>query len=859
MKSSLTPMMQQWHECKKKSKDALLLFRLGDFYEAFYDDAKILSKDLELTLTKRGDIPMSGIPAHTMENYIEKLINKGHLIAIAEQIEDPKETQGLVKRDIVRILSPGCVHSPNLLKDKTHNFFASVFGDKNGFSLAFIDLTTGIFQYLDSKDLKEIFDELVKLNPSELLIAKKFAALFPSFIHELTHMLPIKTCLKENYCFEMESCEHFLKDHFNLLSLDGFGLKEKNLSISSAGALLCHLKDTLFQCVDHLKKIEPFNTLSYMSLDRITQKNLELLSSQSGKTLFELIDYTSTPMGGRLLKMRLSHPLLCAQSINDRLSATCELLNYDNFNALQEKISSIKDLERLITRILTSQHTPRDIWALKLSLDPIEEIKALLKPLSHPLFQEISFYLCDLKQICILIDQTLNENPPLKVVTGRLIKLGINEKLDQLKILKENSENFLLNYQDSLREQTQIKTLKVGFSKAFGYFIEVSRGQSKLMPESFHKRQTLINSERYTTETLKNFEQDILSAEETISKIEQKIYSDLRKSVLDFEKDIRSVAQGIALLDCLISSTKLAKNPGYSRPIVDNSDVLEIKDGRHPIVENSNPTSHFISNDTFITDQERLLLITGPNMAGKSTYIRQVALIVIMAQIGLYVPAAFAHIGIVDKIFTRIGASDDLFRGQSTFMVEMTETANILNNVTNKSLVILDEIGRGTSTYDGISIARSVAEFLLTQKNKRAKTLFATHYFELTDMPLKIQGAINYNIAVQETEDSIIFLRKIRKGAADKSYGIHVAKLAGLPLVVIQRAKKILKNLEKTHDNSNKNLTKTSAHQLSLFDIPPQNSKAKDFFESLQKIDINTLTPLEAFDHIRQWVLESSK
>lgn len=850
MKAKVTPMMQQWHDCKKQSKDALLLFRLGDFYEAFYDDAKTLAKDLELTLTKRGDIPMSGIPAHTVESYIEKLINKGHLIAIAEQVEDPKDVKGIVKREIVKLLSPGCVYNPNLLKDKSHNFFAALHGHKGQFGLSFIDLSTGTFRCAEFSDEKDVLDELTKLQPAELLLSDKFTKRDALFFDRLHNILHCRFCVKEDYHFDITFAESFLKQHFNVLSLDGFGLKDSTLSVMSSGALLTHLQEELCQTIDHVTSLEIFNTKAHMSLDRMTQKNLEIFESQHGSSLFQLVDKTSTPMGARQLKTWVTHPLLEAHAINQRLFSTEELLQFEGLYNLEQLLLNIRDIERLITRISTGYHSPRDIWALKNSLEPVPEIKNILSQLSEKSFQSIQNKLENFQELTHLIEKTLIENPPLKVASGQLIKRGVHQELDKLKNLKENAENFLLEYQEKLKKETGIKTLKVGFNKAFGYFIEVSRLQSKNVPISFHKRQTLVNNERYITEELRHFENDILHAEENISRLEQKIYLDLKKAILEHEKAIRKTAQAIAHLDCLISLTKLAKTPGYVKPLVDESDLLEIKDGRHPTVENADPSLSFVPNDTKLDDKDRLFLITGPNMAGKSTYIRQVALITVMAQIGLFVPASFAHIGLVDKIFTRIGANDDLAKGQSTFMVEMTETANILNNATTKSLVILDEIGRGTSTYDGISIAWSVAEYLLTCPTKRAKTLFATHYFELTAMEKQIEGAVNYNVLVKETPNGITFLRKIQKGQADKSYGIHVAKLAGLPSFVISKAKKILKDLEQGSHNLSP--LPPSSEQLSLFQDSEEDELAKDFFNSLKDLDLDNLSPMQAFELIRE-------
>ncbi len=853
MSKKITPMMQQWHDCKKKAKDALLLFRLGDFYEAFYDDAKLLAKDLQLTLTKRGDIPMSGIPAHTAESYIEKLIHKGHLVALAEQVEDPKDVKGIVKREVVKRISPGCVYNPNLLKDKSYNFFAALVFEKKKFALSLLDLSTGLFQCLEVDSEKSLLEELSKTCPSELLISKRFEKHFPSLLEDIQISTNTKICVKETYHFDPILCEDFLKDQFNMPTLDGFGLKDFPLAITASGALLTHLKNELFQELSHVKSLKPLTTTSYLSLDQTTLRNLEILSpsTPSSKPLLEVIDCTVTPMGARLLKGFVTHPLLDETSIQDRLNATEELLGFRPRLDLLDNLSKIKDLERLLTRIETKHHSPQDVWALKESLVPLPDISNTIQKLSHPLFERVRFNLKDLSALTQLIENTLTENPPAKNFTGNLIKKGIDSRLDELKSLKENSQKFLLKYQERLREETGIKTLKVSFNKAFGYFIEVSRGQSKNMPSSFHKRQTLVNNERFISDELQKFESDILNAEENISKLEMQLYSELRHSILTYNQALRDVASAIAHLDCYLAFSELASQKGYVKPQVDASDTLHIERGRHPVIEKADPSLNFIPNDTLLDSSDRLFLITGPNMAGKSTYIRQVALITIMAQIGLYVPAVKAHIGVVDKVFTRIGASDDLSKGQSTFMVEMTETAHILNNATHRSLVILDEIGRGTSTYDGISIAWSVAEYLLKTPSKKSKTLFATHYFELTEMEGKIPGAVNYNISVKETENGIIFLRKILKGAADRSYGIHVAALAGLPKEVLTKAAAMLKSLEKSPQ-----ATKNPKNSLepSLFDLPLK--KDQKVLDKLKKLSIDHLSPMQAFEALRDVLQE---
>lgn len=860
METKTTPMMQQWHACKAQAKGALLLFRLGDFYEAFYEDAILLAKDLEITLTKRGEIPMSGVPVHTVDNYLEKLIGKGHLVAIAEQVEDPKDVKGLVKREIVKLLSPGAVYNPSLLSDKSNNFFACICLINSRFGLALLDVTTADFKTIEVETPHELQEELLRVSPSELLISEKFSLLYQELVSNLKENLSLRLTIKPDWHFDPENCYGFLTQHFKVHNLDGFGLKGLIAALNAAGVLLSHIQEDLSLSIDHIHSLETYHLGNYMSIDHMTQKHLEILTSQSSKkshtTLLHLLDHTLTPMGGRLLKQWVAHPLLSKEKIHARLDATQELCLSSLLPSLATTLKKVGDLERLIMRISTGHATPRDFNALRDSLEPIPSLLSSLLQLRHPLFEEIKHFIYDLTALTHRIRSTLVEEPPLRASEGDLIKPGIHPELDELKGLKKKSHDFLIQYQEKLKQETGIKTLKVGFNKAFGYFIEISRGQALKVPPYFHKRQTLVNNERFITEELREYENKILHAEESISKIELALYNELREFTSSFEQQIRSSAKGIAHLDCLLSLSKLAQRKNYVRPLIDESETLCIKEGRHPIIEASDLTSSFIPNDTEMkSPDQKLFIITGPNMAGKSTYIRQVALICIMAQIGAFVPATFAHIGIIDKVFSRIGASDDLARGQSTFMVEMTETANILRHATNKSLAILDEIGRGTSTYDGIAIAWSVAEYLLTHPQKCAKTLFATHYWELTELEGKFVGALNYNIAVKEVPGGIVFLRKILRGGTDKSYGIHVAKLAGLPLEVIAKAMEILKSLEGkgTKVLAKKTSFQKESHQLSLFDPPEKNPLIDQLLSELKALDVYAVTPMQALSLLEKW------
>lgn len=800
----LSPMMVQWQTCKQAAGDAILLFRMGDFYEAFYDDAVQLAREAELTLTKRQEIPMSGIPWTTVETYIDKLIGKGFRVAIAEQTEDPKQAKGIVKREVVRVVTPGSLISSSLLSDKSNNYFASLSQVGSIFGLAFLDLTTAEFRSIEFDQIQELINEVYKISPSEILISRRFRDKHLSLIDELEKN---QRCLLSNvddWHFEAKGSYDFLVNHFNVHNLDGFGLKGQIAGANAAGALLRHLKETLCLNVDHIRELSTYTTSQFMSLDRATQRNLELTASlnEGGKknTLLGVLDETLTPMGGRHLRRWITQPLLDVNEIKRRQDGVEVFYTQTTaVAALREMLSSVRDLERLIMRISSGCATPRDLLALKVSLEPIETIKSLLQGIQQPseLIAAEEMKLNPLPELSELLTRAIVDEPPLRTGEGGIFRDGFHAELDELRSLSQDSKSWIANYQVQLRESSGIKTLKIGFTKAFGYYIEVSRGQAEKTPSDFIRRQTLVNAERYITPVLKDYEQKVLTAEERMIAIESELFSQLRQHVANFATQILNIAHALANIDCLQSLGYIARQRRYTRPQVSEGLELYIEAGRHPVIEALHVREPFVPNDTFLdSNDNRLHLITGPNMAGKSTYIRQVALLAIMAQIGSFIPAEKANIGLIDKVFTRIGASDDLSRGRSTFMVEMSETANILNHASDRSLVILDEIGRGTSTYDGISIAWSIAEYLLTTDGKRAKTLFATHYWELTKLEGRIPGAINYNVAVHESDDQIVFLRKIIKGGTDKSYGIHVARLAGLPIDVVNRAKEVLADLE---------------------------------------------------------------
>lgn len=803
--------MSQWQSCKAQAKEALLLFRLGDFYEAFYEDAQLISKEIGLTLTSRQGTPMCGVPFHAAESYIDKLIAKGYKIAIAEQTEDPKSAKGLVKREIVRIVTPGTIVNSQLLSDKKNNYFVSVAQVGSVYGLAALDLTTTEFRAIELEKEAHLADELCRLRPSELLVSQPFP-----FLKDLSFYFSFiantKEALNPKLSFEV------LTAHFDVQNLDGFGLRGKTAAITAAGSLLLYLKEELNLSLDHISTLHADSLSQFLSIDRSTMRNLGIDDS-----LANLLDETCTPMGGRLLHHWIQHPLLSCPLIEERQTEIeFHLSRPEVSQRAREILSQVRDLERLMMKVSAGYATPRDLVALGTSLSHLPAIKETLS--LDPLF--------DAAPLSQRILSALHESPPLRIGEGEIFRDGYCADLDRLRQMAKDSMSWMARYQATLREQTGIKTLKVGFTRAFGYYIEVSRAQSEKIPEGFQRRQTLTNAERFITEELKQFEHQVLTAEERSKAIEAELYEQLRKEIASYAPLVNGAAKLIAQKDVLLSLAKVANAYRWVRPVVDTSDRLEIIQGRHPIIEKAIGRASFIPNDTSLHPEQQLMLITGPNMAGKSTYIRQVALIAILAQIGSFVPAQSAHIGLIDKVFSRIGASDDLARGQSTFMVEMSETANILHHATSRSLVLLDEIGRGTSTYDGISIAWAVAEYLLTTPKKQAKTLFATHYWELTRLEKEHPHAANFQTAIQETPSGIVFLRKIVRGGTDKSYGIHVAKLAGLPTKAIKRAEEMLKELEKKPDS-----------QLPLFIATPQEHPV---LTELRKLDLLNLTPLQA-------------
>jgi len=802
----ISPMMRQYFKMKQQLKDTILFFRVGDFYETFGEDAKIVSRELGIVLTsrdkERDKTPMAGVPHHSVDTYIARLIRKGYRIAIAEQMEEPSPKKPVVDRAIIRIITPGTILEENLLEDRTNNYLAALVKARKGFGIALVDISTGEFlttQLEGSDVLSDVITELSRFMVRELIMPESLYE-NKEFVNRLLEELNLVITPYADYHFDPEIASHVLMDHFNVASLEGFGCANKPLAISASGAVISYLMDTQRAPLANIKTLKTYHITNYMILDATTIKNLELLQNfrdfSTHGTLVEVLDETVTPMGGRLLKKWILQPLLDVQQINDRLDAVEEFVkNIFLRKDLRQTISGIYDLQRIISRLNLNRINPKDLIGLKESLKLLPKIKKVLEEAKSKLLVVLHSSLDTFPEVVDLIERAIVPDPPATLQDGGIIRDGFNEQLDELRKIIREGKKWILDLERRERTRTGIKSLKIGYNKVFGYYIEVTKANLDKVPSDYIRKQTLTNAERFITPELKEFEEKVLSAEERVIQLEYELFDQIRKTICSYTEKIQKTADIIAVLDVLSTLAEIAVKYNYTKPIVDNSDVIEIKEGRHPVVERL-IDEQFVPNDAYMDNNDNLiLLVTGPNMAGKSTYVRQVALIVLLSQMGSFVPARYAHVGIIDRIFTRVGAVDDISRRQSTFMVEMLETANILNNATPRSLIILDEIGRGTSTFDGMSIAWAVIEYI--HNHIRAKTLFTTHYHELTVLEEILPNVKNYHIAVAERDGKIIFIRRLLRGPSDRSYGIQVAKLAGLPEEVIDRASEIISHIEK--------------------------------------------------------------
>ena len=869
--AELTPMMQKYMETKKEYEDCILFYRLGDFYEMFFDDALKASKALEITLTGKScgleeRAPMCGVPYHAAETYLTKLVNKGFKVAICEQVEDPKLAKGLVKREVVRVVTPGTNMNTQSLEETRNNFLMCITYTPTKIGLASCDVTTGDFYLTEVEDTKKMMDELMKYEPSEIVCNDAFLVSGVD-ISDLRNRLHIALSAVDSHYFDDTACTTLIMRHFGTKSLIGLGLEDFPTGTIAAGALLQYLYETQKNHLPHITHINSYLTSKYMLLDSSTRRNLELTETlrekQKRGSLLWVLDKTKTAMGARMLRQYLEQPLLEKAEMESRLDAIEELCKDSvSRDEVREYLNPIYDLERLLSKVTYKTANPRDLIAFRNSLEMLPHIKTVLEGFHKELLSGVKEDLDALEDIYQLIDDSVENEPPITIREGGIIRDGYDETIDMLRSAKRDGKQWLAALEEEDRERTGIKNLKIKYNKVFGYYFEVTNSFKNMVPEDYIRKQTLANAERYTTPRLKELEDTILNAEDKLYTLEYDLFCDIRDRIAGQIERIQKTAKAIAKLDVFASLSYVSERNQYVRPKLNEKGIIDIKEGRHPVVEQMIDHDMFITNDTHLDNGSHLIsIITGPNMAGKSTYMRQSALIVLLAQIGCFVPAKAANIGIVDRIFTRVGASDDLASGQSTFMVEMNEVANILRNATSNSLLILDEIGRGTSTFDGLSIAWAVIEHISNRKLLGAKTLFATHYHELTELEGKMNNVNNYCIAVKECGDDIVFLRKIIKGGADKSYGIQVAKLAGVPDMVIGRAKEIVEQLtdndiiekvqsivvEVKGENRSKKvpaLDEVDLAQMSLFDTV----KDEDVIKELQEIDVSNMTPLDALN-----------
>ena len=870
MSNELTPMMKQYMQTKEEYKDCILFYRLGDFYEMFFDDALTASKELEITLTGKNcgleeRAPMCGIPYHAVDSYLNRLVSKGYKVAICEQVEDPKTAKGIVKREVIRVVTPGTNLDTQGLDETKNNYIMCIVYMADRYGLSVADVTTGEYLVTELDSQTKLMDELYKFMPSEIVCNEAFY-MSGLDLDDLKNRLHMAIYSLEAWYFDDALCRETLQEHFKVASLEGIGLSDYECGMIASGALLKYLEETQKNSLSHMSRLTRYATGNYMVLDSATRRNLELVETlrekQKRGSLLWVLDKTKTAMGARTLRKYVEQPLIDKESIVKRLDAVAELKD----NAIcREEIREYLNLERLVGKITYQSANPRDLIAFQSSLSMLPSVKCILKDMESDLLKEIYEELDPLEELCDLVGRAIQEEPPLAMKEGGMIKDGYNEEVDRLRKAKSEGKNWLADLETKEREKTGIKNLRIRYNKVFGYYLEVTNSFKDLVPDYYTRKQTLANAERYIIPELKELEDTILGAEDKLCALEYELYCEVRNTIAAELTRIQRTAKAVAKLDVIASLALVAERNNYVRPKINEKGVIDIRDGRHPVVEKMIPNDMFIANDTYLDDKkQRISIITGPNMAGKSTYMRQAALIVLMAQLGSFVPASSANIGLVDRIFTRVGASDDLASGQSTFMVEMNEVANILRNATSKSLLILDEIGRGTSTFDGLSIAWAVVEYISNSKLLGAKTLFATHYHELTELEGKISNVNNYCIAVKEKGDDIVFLRKIVKGGADKSYGIQVAKLAGVPDPVINRAKEIVEELvtaditgkvkniavqgSETKKKTQKKLDEVDLTQFSLFDTV----KDDDVLNELKELDISHMTPMDAMNKLYQ-------
>ena len=869
---SLTPMMKMYLETKKQHDDCIIFYRLGDFYEMFFDDATTASKEMEITLTGKScgleeRAPMCGVPYHAVDSYINRLVTKGYKVCIVEQTEDPAQAKGLVKREVVRIVTPGTNLNTAAMDEGRNNYIMSIayIGGKFGISIA--DVTTGDYYVTEVTTERNVVDEINKFMPSEIICNHSFL-MSGMDIDDLKDRLSISVFELEEWYFDEEICSDVLKEHFGMVDLAGLGISNMSLGIIASGSLLKYLYETQKNSLSHMTKLIPYSTSTFMILDTSTRRNLELCETlrekQKKGSLLWVLDKTKTAMGARTLRNYIEQPLISKEEIINRQKVIEELnKSMITRDELREYLAPIYDLERLLSKISYRSANPRDLIAFKTSLSMLPHIKNIIMDFKSPLFKDIYNRLDVLEDITTLISESSMDDPPINIKEGGIIRTGYNEEIDRLRNAKTEGKTWLAEMEASEKESTGIKNLKIKYNKVFGYYIEVSNSFKDQVPDYYVRKQTLTNAERYTTDKLKELEDVIMGAEDKLFSLEYNIFTAIRDEIFNQINRIQQTAKAVAQIDVFASLAFVADRNHYVKPKINEKGVIDIKDGRHPVVEKMMPDNTFIANNTFLDmNNNRLAIITGPNMAGQSTYMRQTALIVLMAQIGSFVPAKYANISICDKIFTRVGASDDLASGQSTFMVEMTEVANILRNATANSLLILDEIGRGTSTFDGLSIAWAVVEHICDKKLLGAKTLFATHYHELTELEGTLPGVNNYCISVKEQGDDIVFLRKIVAGGADKSYGIQVAKLAGVPESVLNRAKELVNELSNAditvkakeiaaNLQPGNNVLPTmnddlEAHQMTLFDTVRED----DIIKELQEIDLGTMTPIEGLNYL---------